>query len=116
MTASDEGKIGDIYVTMRDGNSVGNIGHIVFQEPPPDPNAIWQDGKPVGVMGTAPVEQEGAYFFQKLFIDSPFDPDRPFSVQGVKLKIDQFGTMTLSSSGGRPPLRTFWDVLCSVIP
>lgn len=84
---SEKKSIGNIDVKIGDGNTIGHIGHkIVFKEPPPDPNAIWQDGQPVGALGGAPTGSEETYNFPKLFFDRPFDVARDFEVQGVRLR------------------------------
>jgi hypothetical protein len=112
----DEKKIGDINIRMGDGNTVGDIGHkITFQAPPPSPNAIWQDGRVVGEIGSAPVAGQGICMFQKLFLDGPFDRGREFSVQGVKLKVEQLNAETSASIGGRPPAVTLWNVVCRIV-
>ena len=114
--AENDKKIGDINVTMRDHNTVGHIGHkIVFQQPPPDPNAIWQDEKPVGKIGSEPIVGKGTYTFAKLFIDGPFDRKREFSVQGVKLKIETMDAETSASLAGRPRLTTLWNATCRIL-
>jgi hypothetical protein len=116
MAEDEKKKIGDINVSMGDQNTVAHIGHkIVFQEPPPDPNAIWQDQKPVGKIGSPPIAGNGTYSFAKLFLDGPFDSGREFSVQGVRLKIESHGAETSASFGGRPPLVTLWNVVCRII-
>lgn len=113
---SDEKKVGDINVKMGSGNTIGHIGHkITFHQPPPDPNAIWQNGRVIGTIGSAPEQVGDALLFQKLFIDGPFDDAKEFSVQGVSLRLLNVDVETKTSTGGRPPQRTFWRAVCALV-
>ena len=114
--SSDEKKTGDIHVTMRDSNNIGQIGHnFIFQEPPPNPNAIWQDGKVIGAIGAEPEFDGERYHFSKLFFDGPFDERRPFRLQGVDLQIESKDAVSTNSTGGRPTQTTFWRAVCRAI-
>ncbi|MFG1209531.1 hypothetical protein V5F79_16135 [Xanthobacter flavus] len=113
---SVEKKFGDINAKIGNGNTIDHIGHkIVFNEPPPNPNSIWQNGRVVGLIGSAPETISGGVAFQKIFIDAPFYEGAEFSVQGVRMVIDHYEGLTSGSSQGRPPQSTYWNVSCRVI-
>jgi hypothetical protein len=113
---TDDDKLPPIDVKMGSNNTVGHIGHkITFQRPPPDPNAMWQDGREVGVMGTPPEEKDGKYLIEKLFVGAGFREDQPFEIQGVKLLIEDKRAQTLVSLGGQPPQITLWGAICRIL-
>lgn len=114
MTRENEG-LGPIHVKMGSGNSVGHIGHIVFHQPQPSPNSMFQNDKVVGEIGSAPSLQDDRYVFEKLFIEGSFDQSKPFTVQGTKFIMCQAGAITSSSSGGRPAQTTLWMAECKTI-
>ena len=112
-----EDKFGAINVEMGDNNSVGHIGHkITFHQPPPDPNSLWQHGRIVGSLGSAPTEAPGGKVqFDKLFLDAGFNMSSHFEAQGVKLRIEGYGNLSSVSLAGRPAQTTLWQVICQQV-
>lgn len=112
---TDEKKIGDINVKMGSGNNVEHIGHkITFHAPPPSPNAIWQDGRVVGEIGSAPLQDGDILVFDQLFFDSAFDEHSPIKVQGVKMQIEGYDVKK-GVAYGRVNNTTFVRARCRLV-
>lgn len=108
--------LGPINVNMGDGNSVAHIGHIVYQEPGPRPNAITQDGVEVGVFSGQPTQKDGMYVFPKLCFDRPpFNTRAPFAIQSLTLR---FISSQIYGSTGRLGAETVVEIrnaVCEVV-
>ena len=116
MADEDKGKLGAINVEMGDGNTVAHIGHIVFHQPAPDPNSIWQRGVVIGSIGADPQQLDATtYLFPKLFTDRDLPDGAEFQVQGITLRLKAMDSVTAGSTGGRPLQFTLWNVTCEVI-
>ncbi|TCP87272.1 hypothetical protein C8J31_105134 [Rhizobium sp. PP-CC-2G-626] len=107
--------LGDIHVTMRDGNTIGDIGHkITYHSPPPSPNAIMQEGKSVGEFVGDPVSQGDALIFPKLAFEAGGEPDQDFSIQGVRLRLVNYDVSN-HVQFGLVNSRVFQRAVCRVL-
>jgi hypothetical protein len=114
---SNEKKIGDINVTMGDGNEVGHIGHIFnFKEPAPSPNAMFQNNHHVGDIGSLPkILADGRYLIEEIYTGDILDRDQPFTLQGRKLKIEEHSGATSTRAGGAPRKTTIYNAICRLL-
>lgn len=104
-----------INVRMGSNNHIGHIGHIIYQEPPPSPNAIRLNGRIIGEIGSAPTLLDtNTYVFPTLLLNEEMPIGSVFVVQGVRLRLDGFDVRGVVSMNGRPPTYSYSRAVCAV--
>lgn len=104
-----------ITVTMGNANTVGHIGDIVYQTPPPPPNAIYHNDIVVGVFEGQPVRNNQEYTFPHIVLDGQHSLGEQFTIQGVQLALTKCDVSRFISLPGFGARTTYENAVCKIV-